>query len=145
MYPVLVANKCERCRYARGVQRRATKIIPSLRNLSYEERLKMFGMFSVILRRRRLRGNMIEVFKIIQGIGKVNVGKLFCIYKERRTRKHSLYLKIRRHVNSNIGLKFFTRRVINYWNHLTDVVVSCKSLSTFKMKLDEFMTAKGEI
>ena len=46
-----------------GVQRRATKMIPSLRNLSYEERLKRLGMFS--LRRRRLRGNNIEVFKMI--------------------------------------------------------------------------------
>ena len=54
--------------------------------------------------------------------------------------------KIRRHVNSNIGLDFFTRRVINnYWNHLTDEVVSCKSFSTFKIKLDEFMIAREEI
>ena len=53
-------------------------------------------------------------------------------------------LKIRKHVNSNIGLNIFTRRVINYWNHLTDEVVNCKSLSTFKIKLDEFMTEKGE-
>ena len=35
-------------------------------------------------------------------------------------------------------------RVINNWNHLIDVVVGCKSLSTFKIKLDEFMTAKGK-
>ena len=28
-----------------GVQRRATKMIPSLRNLSYEERLKRLGVF----------------------------------------------------------------------------------------------------
>ena len=47
-------------------------------------------------------------------------------------------------LNSNIVLKIFTRRVIN-WNHLRDEVVSCKSLSTFKIKLDEFMSAKGEI
>ena len=53
-------------------------------------------------------------------------------------------LKIRRHVSSNIRLKFFTRIGISYWNHLTNVVVSCKSLSTFKLKLDEFMTTKGE-
>ena len=52
--------------------------------------------------------------------------------------------KIRRNVNSNIELKYFTRRIINYWNNLRDVVVSCKSLSTFKIKLDEFMTAKGK-
>ena len=58
-----------------GVQRRATKMIPSLRNLSYEERLKRLGMFS--LRRRRLRGDMIEVFKMIQGIHKVNLKEAF--------------------------------------------------------------------
>ena len=58
-----------------GVQKRATKMIPSLRNLPYEERLKRLGMFS--LRRRRLRGDMIEMFKMIQGIDKVNLGKLF--------------------------------------------------------------------
>ena len=57
----------------------------------------------------------------------------------------TLCLKIRRHINSNIGLNFFTRRVINYWRHLLNVVVSCKSLSTFKIKLDKFMIARGEI
>ena len=124
-----------------GLQKRATKMIPSLRNLSYKERLKRLGMFS--LRHRRLRDDMIEVFKMIQSIDQVNLGKLFCKDEDRRRRKHCL--KIRRRVNSDIGLKFFTRRVINYWNQLTDEVVSFKSLSTFKIKLDEFMTTKGEI
>ena len=64
------------------------------------------------------------------GIDKVNLGKLFCMDEDERTRKHRLCLKIRSHVNSNIGLKFFTTRVINYWNHLTDEVVSRKSFST---------------
>ena len=59
--------------------------------------------------------------------------------------EEQLNLKIKRHVNSNIGLNFFTRRVINYWNQLSDLVFGCKSLDTFKMKLDEFMIAKGEI
>ena len=40
-----------------GVQRRATKRIPSLRNLSYEGRLKILSMFS--RRCRRFRGDMI--------------------------------------------------------------------------------------
>ena len=84
-------------------------MIPSLRNLSYEEKLKMLGMFS--LRQRRLRGDMIEVFRMIQGINKVNLGNLF---EDRRTRGHGFYLKIKRLVNSNIGLNFFTRKVINY-------------------------------
>ena len=39
----------------------------------------------------------------------------------------------------------FSLEVINYWNPLTDEVVGCKSFSTFKIKLDEFMIAKEEI
>ena len=100
-----------------GVQKRTTKMIPSLRNLC-EERLKRLGMFS--LRRSRLRGDTIEVFKMIHGINKENLGKLFCIDEDGKIRKHRLCLKIRRHVNPNIGLNLITRRVINYWNHLTD-------------------------
>ena len=125
-----------------GLQRRATKRIPSLRNL-YEEILKRLGMFS--LRQRRLKGGMIAVFKMIHGTDKVNLEKLFCIDVDGTTRKHSLCLKIKRHVNLNIGLNFFTSRVINYWNHLPDVLGSCKALSTFEMKLDEFMTAGSKI
>ena len=68
-------------------------------------------MFS--LRRRRLRSDMVEMSKMIHSTVKVNLGKLFCIDEDERTRKHSLCLKLRRHLNSNIGLKFFTRRVIN--------------------------------
>ena len=85
-------------------------------------------------------GGIIEAFKLIHGIDKANIGKLFCIDEEGRTRNHSLCLKIRRN-----GLNFFTRRVVNYWNHLTDEVVSCKSLTTFKIKLNGFMSAKEEI
>ena len=55
-----------------GVQKRVTKMIPSLRNLSHEERLKRLGVFS--LRRRRLRGDLIEVFKVTHGIDKVSLG-----------------------------------------------------------------------
>ena len=40
------------------IQRRATKLIPGLRDLRYEERLK---------ETRRLRGDQIEVFNILNG------------------------------------------------------------------------------
>ena len=65
------------------------------------------------LRSRRLSGDMPEVFKMIHGFGKVYLGKRFCIDEDGRTRKCILYLKIRRHLISNIGLNFFLRRVIN--------------------------------
>ena len=47
------------------IQRRATKITPGLRDLSYEERLNECGLTT--LETRRLRGDHIEVFKIFNG------------------------------------------------------------------------------
>ena len=43
------------------IQKRTTKIIPELRDLSYEERLKECGLTN--LQTRRLRGDQIEVLR----------------------------------------------------------------------------------
>ena len=51
------------------IQRRSTKIISGLRELSYEERLKECGLTT--LETRRLRGDKIEVFKILNGYEKI--------------------------------------------------------------------------
>ena len=55
------------------ILRRATKMIPELRNLSYEERLKECGLTT--LETRRLRGDQIEVFKILNGYE--NIDRIF--------------------------------------------------------------------
>ena len=74
-----------------GIQRRTTKMIQSLRNLSYDEKLKRLGMFS--LRRRKLKGDMIEVLKkddLRYWQGKSREGFLYTVDKDRRTRKQIL-------------------------------------------------------
>ncbi len=57
------------------IQRRATKLIPGLRDLSYEERLKDCGLTT--LDRRRLRGDQIEVFKIWKGYENIDSNIFF--------------------------------------------------------------------
>ena len=48
------------------IQRRATKLIPALADLPYNERLAKLKLTS--LQDRRCRGDMIEVFKIVKGM-----------------------------------------------------------------------------
>ena len=57
------------------IQRRATKLIPGLRDLSYEERLKECGLTT--LETRRLRGDQIEVFKILNGYENIDSNIFF--------------------------------------------------------------------
>ena len=57
------------------IQRRATKLIPGLRDLRYEERLKECGLTT--LETRRLRGDQIDVFKILNGFENIDCNIFF--------------------------------------------------------------------
>ena len=73
------------------IQRRATKIIPELRDLSYESHLLQCGLTA--LETRRLRGDQIEVFKIVNGYEDVDKKNMFFKLKEgSRTRGHKAAL-----------------------------------------------------
>ena len=59
------------------IQRRATKLIPGLRDLTYEQRLKECGLTT--LETRRLRGDQIEMFnfKILNGYENIDSNLFF--------------------------------------------------------------------
>jgi ribonucleases P/MRP protein subunit RPP40 len=62
-----------------GVQRRSAKLVPSMRKYSYEERLKFFNLTT--LETRRIRGDLIELFKILKGYGDVDAQTFFELSK----------------------------------------------------------------
>ena len=57
------------------VQKRFTKMLPGMEGINYEERLEKLGLFS--LERRRLRGDLIEVYKIMRSMDRMDSQKLF--------------------------------------------------------------------
>uniref|UniRef100_K7EXW6 Reverse transcriptase domain-containing protein n=1 Tax=Pelodiscus sinensis TaxID=13735 RepID=K7EXW6_PELSI len=121
------------------VQKRATKMIRDLERVPYEERLKRLGLFS--LEKRRLRGDMIEVYKIMSGVERADKEKLFISSHNRRTRGHQMKLMGSRFKTNK--RKFFTQRVVNLWNSLPEEAVKARTIIEFKEKLDNFMEVRS--
>ena len=118
------------------VQRRATKQIPGFRELSYEERLKKLGLYTLAY--RRLRGDLIEVYKILTGLTDPETAPDLHLIGETDTRGNGRKLKIRRAEGGhNYRQNFFTIRVAKSWNSLPREVVWAKTLNSFKSRLDK--------
>jgi hypothetical protein len=119
-----------------SVQRRATKLVGQLRNLSYEQRLKTLKLPSLAY--RRFRGDMIEVFKLLHHKEDINYEVFFELNNNANTRGHGYKLKVKS-CRTEIRKHFFSLRVISDWNNLPEVVVNAPSLNSFKNRLDKFM------
>ena len=85
------------------MQRRATKPIPGFRSLTYKEQLKRLNMFSLI--DRRIRGDLIETFKILNEIDKIDYEYLFEL-SHSVTRNNGWKLKGQR-FNTDLRRNFF--------------------------------------
>ena len=117
------------------VQRRATKLIEGYHNFSYEDRLKKTGL--ILLEKRRVRGDLIQVFKMLKGFDKVDFRIFFEISSNDKTRGHSFKL-VKKGSKGDIRKNFFTQRVVNSWNSLPQVVVDADTINCFKNRLDKF-------
>ena len=116
------------------VQRRATKLITSIKYLPYEQRLQHLNLPSLMHRRRR--GDMIQVYKMITG--KVDIDMcMFFKFSSLPTRGHR-YKLLKQHASKFVSSKSFSSRVVNDWNSLTSGVVEAQTTNDFKIKIDKF-------
>ena len=118
-----------------NVQRRATKLIPTLKSLNYEERLRKLGLPTLAY--RRARGDMIETYKILRGIYDEDVcHDIFVLQEDQRTRGHSkkIFKKMSR---LNKSKNSFCNRVINNWNLLPPCAIASETVKEFEHNLDK--------
>ena len=104
-------NKSER------VQGRATRLISEISQISYEERLQQCRLTT--LETGRIRGDQIDVFKILHGYEGLNKYKFFRIKNDSRTRGHNQAL-VKCHSRLDIRKYTFSQRVVNDCNRLAE-------------------------
>ena len=118
-----------------SVQRHFTKCIIGCKDLEYSERINLLKLPS--LEFRRLRGDLIETYKICNEIyDPVTTSSLFNFNTTDKTRTNGLKIsKINTHHNQ--FQNFFTNRVINLWNNLPPHMAKSKSTNSFKNGCDK--------
>ena len=117
------------------VQRRARKLMENIKNLSYQERLHYLDMLSLL--HRRLRGDMIETYKIVTGIWGIDKEIYFKQVTNSITRGHCYKLRKQR-AKTFLNRNKFSNRVINEWNNLPHIMEST-SVNNFKNLLDKHL------
>ena len=116
------------------VQRRATKLVPELRHLPYQERLRRLNLPSLYHRRRR--GAMITIFQIMNGGINMRPDQLFEPAVSAATRGHEMKLR-KPQAASRVRRNTLAVRAINDWNALPPSIILSASLNQFKSRLDK--------
>ena len=116
-----------------NVQRRATKSVPGLSKLTYEERLRKIGLPTLAY--RRIRGDMIETYKILSQKYDPEVSNFIKLREDSCTRGHK-YKIFKNRSRLDVRKYSFCMRVVDSWNQLPPSVVEAETVNAFERRLD---------
>ena len=115
-----------------SVQSKATALVWGMKKLNFEERRKRLGLMT--LDQRRERGDLIEVYKILKGLTRINPS---IFWEVRDARGGPRLVKEMAANGKKQRQTFFSYRVIQKWNLLPADLKMATSLDSFKNRLDE--------
>merc|ERR1711895_270997 len=116
-------------------------LVPGYKDLTYEERLRKLKLPTLAY--RRLRGDLIDVYKILthKYDPEVCSDMIKCRQGERSNRGHK-YKIFKEHVNSKLREYGFPHRVVNLWNVLPERIVSAPSVMSFERRVDKQLSSQ---
>ena len=124
------------------VQRRAVMMVTNVRG-DYKERLALLKVSN--LQERRVRGYMIETFKILTGKSQVDYTTWFNLASmndgtvNTRFTTGNLNLALPPAPNLEIRRNFFSHRVVPVWNQLPDSIRQAQTTNQFKSAYDNHL------
>ena len=135
-----------------SVQKRAVRQVRGLTG-SYEEKLKQCGL--TLLKDRRLRGDLIQTFKIINQVDNIPIDTFFKIAgeshghatrnvvtvipgEESESKTVTKMNLVKPKANTDIRKNFFSHRTVDHWNNLPDNVKMAKDVNNFRNLYDAF-------
>ena len=122
-----------------SVQRYFTRKLPGLSGMSYKDRLSKLKLES--LEERRIKADLVLYYKILYK--KLDVATNSCIktFKSHRGHDHHLYHHYSR---TDIRKYYWANRIVKNWNSLSNDIVNCKSVNSFKKMLkSQNFTCRG--
>ena len=118
-----------------NVQRRASKIVPQLKELPYSVRLQELNLPTTEYRHQR--GDKILLFKMIHRIDYYDFTRMFSFSTNPHELRGNMDKLIKPQASKSVCLNSFSNRVINTWNALPNSVLCADSVNTFQSKLDK--------
>ena len=116
------------------VQRRATKLVEGMSNTTHKDRLKQLKLQT--LKYRRKRADVLQVYRIVNQIDKVDTDHFFQQATSSKTRGNGVKI-FKRHCKTKTRANTFSQRVVDTWNSLPPEVATAPSLNRFKSALDK--------
>jgi len=110
-----------------------------LRSLPYDDRLRQLGLWA--LRELRNRTDLIALFKLVKGFSSTPWNEFLHKSENNVTRGHSWKL-LKNLCHCEARLQFFSQRVINRWNSLSQEDVDATSVNAFKRRLERRTSLK---
>ena len=119
-----------------SIQKRATKLVKTLKDVPYENRLRSLNIPSLVHRRRR--GDMIFTYKIFHDVFDINKESVF-ISPSRATRGHAHKI-MKSKASMLTRITAYSNRIHDDWNSLPEEIVHADTVNSFKKGLDEHWT-----
>ena len=113
---------------------------PQLYDLLYTATLEQLNLPTLAY--RRLRGDRIQLYKIMHGFSDMNKTKLFKMKDDSvNLRGHGLKIQ-KQHVHLDVRRNSFIHRVVKHWNTLPRSAVEASTVNIFKSEVDVFLSTK---